>query len=211
AFRRGGRHVNGVSTLWVLTTLAGLIGVLIVWLQRHPEEMRRLMKTFGEKGLMNAQYDPHTPLWRRILSLPHTRLGWWAVGLAAPALVFMVLTNVLAIPNTDTPQLEILGLSVPQWGQDVLIPIVFFGWLVSALVGGVVGFIAVARDRSLLLLIAQVPGLIIFAFFVWIGVSMMVGGEADVRVSFPIAFLLWAVANFLMSISGTSSGPWTKL
>ena len=28
--------MNGVSTLWVLTGLAGLIGVLIVWLQRHP-------------------------------------------------------------------------------------------------------------------------------------------------------------------------------
>ena len=52
-----------------------------------------------------------------------------------------------------------------------------------------------ARDRSLLLLIAQVPGLIIFAFFVWIWVSMQVGGEADVRVSFPIAVLLWAIPN----------------
>lgn len=122
----------------------------------------------------------------------------------------MILTNVLALPNTDNPQLEILGASVPPWGQ-VLAPIVFFGWLLSALVGGVVGFIAVARDRSLMLLVAQIPGLIIFAFFVWIAISMMVGGEANLWFSFPVSVLLWAVMNFLMSISGTRSGPWTKL
>lgn len=69
---------------------------------------------------------------------------------------------------------------------------------VSALVGGVVGFIAVAFDRWLLLLVAQVPGLIIFAFFVWIGVSVQVGSEADVGVSCPIAVLLWAVANLAL-------------
>ena len=110
----------------------------------------------------------------------------------------MVLTNVLALPNTDNPQLEILGASVPPWGQEVLAPIVFSGWLLSALVGGVVGSIAVARDRPLLLLVAQVQGLIIFAFFVWIGVSMQVGGEADMRVSLPIAVLLRAVANLVL-------------
>ena len=160
---------------------------------------------------MTTQHAPHTPpLWRQVLSLPHTRLGWWAVGLAAPALVFMVLTNVLALPNTDNPQLEILGASVPPWGQDVLAPIVFFGWLLSALVGGVVGFIAVARDRSLLLLVAQVPGLIIFAFFVWIVVSMQVGGEADVRVSFPIAVLLWAVANLALIYLAQNGGEQTS-
>ena len=205
--------MNGVSVLWVLTALAGLIGVLIVWLQRHPAKMRHLMKTSEEKGVMSAQYDPHTPLWRRVLSLPHTRLGWWAVGLAGPALVLMAFTNVLGIPNTDTPQLEIWGIVVS--GPDgTATALAFLTWLVSALVGGVVGFIAVVRDRSLLLLVAQVPGLIIFSFFVWIGVSMQVGGEADVWVSFPIAVLLWAGANFfmiLMRITARGTGPWTKL
>ena len=155
---------------------------------------------------MTTHHVPHTPLWRQVFSLPRTRFGWWAIGLAAPALVFMVFTNVLALPNTDNPQLEILGASVPPSGQDVLIPFVFFGWLVSALVGGVVGFIAVARDRSLLLLVAQVPGLIIFSFFVWIAVSMQVGGEADVQVSFPIAVLLWAIANFTLMWSTRKLG-----
>jgi hypothetical protein len=33
---------------------------------------------------MTTQHAPHTPLWRRVISLPHTRLGWLAVGLAKP-------------------------------------------------------------------------------------------------------------------------------
>ena len=104
---------------------------------------------------MTAQHAPHTPpMWRKFLSLPHTRLGWWAVGLAGPALVLMAFTNVLAIPNTDTPQLAIWGIVV-SGPEGVATALAFFGWLVSALVGGVVGFIAVARDRSLLLLVAQ--------------------------------------------------------
>ena len=122
----------------------------------------------------------------------------------------MVLTNVLAIPNTDNPQLLILGVS-GSWGEGVLVPLVFNTWLLSALVGGVVGFIAVARDRSLLLLVAQVPGLIIFAFFVWAAISVLGGGrgwygEPDVRVTFPIAVLLWAIANLALMWSTRNSG-----
>ena len=150
---------------------------------------------------MTAQHTPHTPpMWRQVLSLPHTRLGWWAVGLASPALVLMAFTNVLAIPNTDNPQLSILGVS-GSWGEGVLVGLVFYTWLFSALVGGVAGFVAVARDRSLLLWVAQVPGLLIFSFFVWVAISILGGesrGEADVRVTFPIAVLLWAIANLAL-------------
>jgi hypothetical protein len=32
---------------------------------------------------MPAQHVPHTPLWRRVFSLPHTRLGWLSIGLIA--------------------------------------------------------------------------------------------------------------------------------
>ena len=112
--------MSGVYILWVLTALAGLIGVLIVWLQRHPERIRPLMKPFGEKGDMSAQHAPRPPLWRRILSLPRTRLGWWAIGLAAPALV------------------SLLPL---QLGHNAVLLITL---LVSALAGGLVGLIALA-------------------------------------------------------------------
>jgi hypothetical protein len=40
-------------------------------------------KPLREEVVMTA-YTPHTPpMWRRVFSLPHTRLGWWAVGLSA--------------------------------------------------------------------------------------------------------------------------------
>jgi len=79
-----------------------LIGVLIVWLQRHPERIRPLMKTFGEKGDMSARSAPHTPLRRRFLSLPHTRLGWWAVGLAT-SFVAVFLINGLVLMTAPIP------------------------------------------------------------------------------------------------------------
>ena len=67
---------------------------------------------------MTAQQAPHTqPMWRQVLSLPHTPLGWWAIGLASPALVLMAFTNVLALLGTDNPQLSILGVSVGVSGS----------------------------------------------------------------------------------------------
>ena len=105
---------------------------------------------------MTAQHVPHTPLWRKVLSLPHTRLGWWALGLAGPALVitsFYWLSDVF-----DLGDGEITG---------VFEALLVLAWLLTAVAGGVVAFIAELRDRSLLLLIAQVPGLIISAFIVW--------------------------------------------
>ena len=35
-------------------------------------------------------HTPHTPIWRRALSLPKTRLGWWSVGLAAVGAVLPI-------------------------------------------------------------------------------------------------------------------------
>jgi hypothetical protein len=122
----------------------------------------------------------------------------------------MAFTNVLALLNTDNPQLSILGVS-GSWGEGVLVPLVLITWLLSALVGGLFGFFAVERDRSLLLLVAQIPGLLIFAFFVWAAISMLGGGrgwygEPDVRVTFPIAVLLWAIANLALMWSTRNSG-----
>ena len=132
---------------------------------------------------MTTQHAPHTPpLWRRVISLPHSPPGWWAVGLAGPALV---LTGVLWLFNRFGDG-EITGAF-----EALLV----LAWLLTAVAGGVVGFIAEARDRSLLLLIAQVPGLIIFAFIVWIPVSIQAGGETDGRVSIPLAVSLWAISN----------------
>ena len=148
---------------------------------------------------MTAQHVPHTPLWRKFLSLPHTRLGWWALGLAGPALVitsFYWLSDVF-----DLGDGEITG---------VFEALLVLAWLLTAVAGGVVAFIAELRDRSLLLLIAQVPGLIIFAFIVWIPVSIQAGGETDGRVSIPLAVSLWAISNLTNIYVREKSGERTS-
>ncbi len=105
---------------------------------------------------MTTQHAPHTaPLWRRVLSLPHTRLGWWAVGLAGIASIAFVLFYALPDPEDS--------VNPPLWNV-VLEPIAFITGLVGALAGGVVGSLALgAGERSLLVWFAQVPAAIFFA------------------------------------------------
>ena len=92
---------------------------------------------------MTAHHAPHTPLWRKVISLPHTRLGWWAVGLA---LTFVVLI--------------IFGYNVlPLYG----IVLLFCG-----LCSGVLGLFAVLgrHERSALVWLAMLPGLFALAFLI---------------------------------------------
>ena len=118
---------------------------------------------------MTAQQAPHTPpLWRKFLSLPHTRLGWWAIGVTSAALVLLFFSN--------------LGV---RTGELVVIPI-----LVSALAGGLVGLIALARDQSLLVWVAQVPALIIFSYLFGFGY------EGGAWVPVTVVTVLWAFIAF---------------
>jgi hypothetical protein len=72
---------------------------------------------------MTTQHAPHTtPLWRRVLSRPHTRLRRWGIGLTAGAallLIFGLFLNVNA------------GLDVSPWVWMILIA----GILAGAVVG----------------------------------------------------------------------------
>jgi hypothetical protein len=98
---------------------------------------------------MGAQHAPHAPpLWRRVLSLPHTRLGWWAVGLAAGCVALLFMINRFV-------------------GSDVVFMAMLFehSWVASPvlaglLAGAVVGLIALLRsqqERSVLVWLAMVP------------------------------------------------------
>jgi hypothetical protein len=107
-------------------------------------------------------------MWRRVISLPHRRLGWWAIGVAAPALVLLFFS--------------ILGV---RTGELVVIPI-----LVSALAGGLLGLIALARDQSLLVWVAQVPALIVFSFL------FSFGWEGSPWLAPSAVVLLWAALAF---------------
>src|SRR5215210_1769532 len=69
-------------------------------------------RPFGKEVAMSAQQAPHTPLWRQVLSLPHTLLGWWAIGLAAPASAWIVFTNVSEILGWTFPFPEWVGAAI---------------------------------------------------------------------------------------------------
>ena len=81
-------------------------------------------------------YTPNTPQWRRVLSLPKTRLGWWSVGLAATFVVLLI------------------------FGYNVL-PLYGIVLLFSGLCNGVVSLIALLgrHERSVLVWLAMLPGL----------------------------------------------------
>jgi hypothetical protein len=130
---------------------------------------------------MSAQHAPHTPsLWRQVLSLPHTRLGWWAVGLASPALILTAYFIVTYWAGGHEYSLELLLV-----------------WPLSAVAGAVAGLIALVRDRSWLVWVAQVNGVLLFAYFIWGYSSWLLRHDthdSNPWVAFAIAVLIWAVS-----------------
>jgi hypothetical protein len=109
-----------------------------------------------EEVKMTAQDVPHTPMWRRVISLPTTRLGWYSVGFVpAHALVMVALgiaSGVLAA--TGLPNLA---------GYPWLIAPVLFVALAPALAGMAIGVIAVIErgERSMLVIL---PALLVVSF-----------------------------------------------
>ncbi len=144
------------------------IGVLLVFIiVGGPLLIHYSSRKTTQPSRKTTQHAPRPPLWRRILSLPRTRLGWWAVGLAAPALV------------------SLLPL---QLDNNAVIVITA---LVSALAGGLVGFVALALDQSLLVWVAQVPALYLFA------VLASFGQEGELWfIPSVVVFSLWAFMAF---------------
>ena len=144
---------------------------------------------------MSAGHAPHTsPPWREVLSLPHTRFGWWAVGLAGPALVLGVFFQLSVIFDWTFLRPEV----VAQTGSADQYPLLMLAWALSAVAGGVVGLIALARDRSALVWVAQAPGLIVFAYLIWAVSSMLMGKDANLWITLPSCVLVWAVSAFLI-------------
>ena len=95
---------------------------------------------------MAAQHAPHTPpLWRKVLSLPKTRLGWLSVGLAATFVVLLIFGYG--------------GVALPFYGIALLL---------CGLCGGAVGLLAVVRrrERSGFVWLAMVPGLVALVFLI---------------------------------------------
>jgi hypothetical protein len=119
-------------------------------------------RPFGEEVVMTAQHAPHSPpLWRKFLSLPHTRLGWVAVGLASPVWAFWlyVLYSIYGI----IPSL-LSGNEIPMEAVEGLYFVLLFSGLL-VIPGAAAGVFALLRshDRSLLVWLAIVPALIFVA------------------------------------------------
>jgi hypothetical protein len=115
--------------------------------QQLPKEAQFgcLREVLKRRCVMTAHHAPHPPLWRRIFSLPKTRLGWYSLGfLGAHALVMVALgiaSGVLAAMGA--PNLA---------GHPWLIAAVLFVSLSPALAGIATGLVAVIRrgERSIL-------------------------------------------------------------
>ena len=129
---------------------------------------------------MTTQHAPHTPpLWRKFLSLPHTRLGRWAIGLSvgsALLLIFGLFLNVNA------------GLGVSPWVWMILIA--------GILAGAVVGLIALLRSPQ------HAPPIPLSrrVLFVWLAMVPIVL-VAAVPIAFMAQFLAYEVRHDVSIVS----------
>jgi hypothetical protein len=141
---------------------------------------------------MTAQQAPHTPpMWRQFLSLPHTRPGWWAVGLSGvsvPLFLWLLLFAGGPMPDPHTwvpPWLS--------WAVTALAVILAIMVLVVPLASGVVGSLALgAGERSLLVWVAQVP-----AALFCLGLVTAFEQRNPWFIG-PISVLVWAVIAFIL-------------
>ena len=107
---------------------------------------------------------PHTPLWRRIFTLPRTRLGWWSVGLAAVSVVMVL----FGYGVFEVLMVRVLGRYQQARWEGVVITFYGITMLLCGLAGGVVSLVALLRrrERSALVWLAVVPGLAAIVFLV---------------------------------------------
>jgi hypothetical protein len=71
-----------------------------------------------ERRCAMAVHTPHPSLWRRVLSLPKTRLGWWSVGLAATFVVLFINETVFMPTTVVVPCRQVL---LPFYGIAILV------------------------------------------------------------------------------------------
>jgi hypothetical protein len=92
-------------------------------------------------------------MWRQVLSLPQTGIGWWALGLAGPVWALWLFGIIATLLSGDAIT-----------GEGVFMALLFTGWW--GLFGTVLGLIAVllSHERSLLVWLAMVPGLAFVSF-----------------------------------------------
>jgi hypothetical protein len=96
---------------------------------------------------MSTHHAPHTPLWRRVLSPPTTRLGWYSLGFVG-AVVLLMFALGMAVGALNAAGLPNLA------GYPWLITMVLFLLGAPALATVATGLLAVIRggERSIVVL-----------------------------------------------------------
>lgn len=97
---------------------------------------------------MIAHHAPHTPLWRKILSLPQTSFGWWSVEFVGAFVAVQVALGIAVGVMGATGLLTNLGAQ--PWHMAIVLSVL--GGLALAAVG--TGLIAVVRrgERSIIVI-----------------------------------------------------------
>jgi hypothetical protein len=141
----------------------------------------RKEKPFGEEVAMTTQHAPHSPpLWRRFLSLPHTRLGRWAIGLTVGSGTLLIFGLLLF--------LSVGGFEVSPWVWMILIA--------GILAGAVLGLIALLRNPQ------HAPPIPLSGRVVFIWLAMMpLALVAAVPIAFMAQFLAYEVRHDLSIVT----------
>jgi hypothetical protein len=133
-------------------------------------------------------------MWRKFLSLPHSRLGWWAVGLSGLGVVLVFMLSMLG---------RFFDIIPEGYGVGALITTLLITGLLG---GGVVGALALgAAERSLLVWIAQVPTALFFGFVFGFGIH-------EGNFPFILGVLVWALISlgivYLMRAAQRNNVRW---
>lgn len=106
---------------------------------------------------MNTSLNPTVsiPLWRRVIGLPSTRLGWWSVSLAIAFLVLFALWWLYV--SRSRP------IARPTFFSDPLAACLLLGAAAAGITGAVVGVLAFVakRERSFLILLSVLLGAVV--------------------------------------------------
>ena len=94
-----------------------------------------------------STHTPHTPLWRKVLSPPTTRLGWYSLGFVGVVVLLMFALG-MAVGALNAAGLPNLA------GYPWLITMVLFVLGAPALVAVATGLLAIIRggERSIVVL-----------------------------------------------------------
>ena len=130
---------------------------------------------------MTTQHAPHTPpLWRRVRSMPHTRLGRWAIGLSVGSGILLIFGLLLF--------LSVGGFEVSAWVWMILVA--------GILAGPVVGLIALLRNPP------HAPAIPLSRRVVFVWLAMMpLALVAAVPIAFAAQFLRYEVRHDLSIVT----------